>query len=78
MDNIELRDVRVKIKLNRGADQTLITNVKGDTLKEQIEKVEVYAEDARKNIEGLGGLKVEGVQISFGQSSFFDIGSLFR
>ncbi len=77
MDNITLKDAKIKINVAGGADQTLTVDVKGDTFKEQIVKLEEYANNAKKNIEGLG-THVQGVQISFGQNTWFDFGRIFR
>lgn len=77
-DNVSLRSAKVKFNISRGMDQTFTVDVKGDTLKEQIEKLEIYAQDAKENIESVGSLTVKSVQISLGENSFFDFGAIFR
>lgn len=78
VEGIVLKDARVKFKLNHGGDQTIIVDVPGATLEKQIQNLEKYAQDAKDNIESLQSLKVEGIQIEFGQDSVWDLGSIFR
>lgn len=78
MDNLELVEARIKINIKRGLDQTLIVNVKGDTLKEQITKLEEYAQNAVNEIEEIRQEKVQGVKVSMGENTFFDLFRIFR
>lgn len=78
VDNVEVQNVKIKFNVQRGADQTVTINVKGDTMAEVIKKIEEFAQDSKDNIESLGNFKVKQVEISLGENSFFDFGAIFR
>ena len=78
MDNIQVQNIKIKFNVKNGPDQTVTLDVKGDTMREIITKVEDFAKNSVDEIEDIGKFKVQNTEISFGENSFWDLGRIFR